>query len=445
MGSQLRTLRQVSNDELSRKALSLDSGDLVAGDDGRIISAKVTSNGLAGVDSTTELNLSFNGVDAATTYETDDFFERTVLFQNSAQLDTAQKKIGSASLLLDGATTDFVKVNGVITFTNAFTIEMFIRIASGKSGQNMHLYDCDGIELRYDGTDGKLKLDVNAADGDYEATFSLGDTTFFHIEANMASNGTCLMFLDGVSKAVTANATYSGGTISNANLRIGADVSEVATFEGHIDVLRASNDVKHTSGFTPTTVEYGINKLTKEYVPLTDIQLLYDRTNSGFLIGLNSLTSGSVLSAKKGTGTLDVVDSALEIHQALDVATAGASFRGFSNGGAARTEVSGISLFQTVGGSDGGYISLNVHDGTSANQEVMRVAQIKNIGIGKTAVANAKLDVDGAVVVKSFTVATLPAQVTGGIIFVSDETGGAVLAFSDGTNYRRVTDRAIVA
>lgn len=33
----------------------------------------------------------------------------------------------------------------------------------------------------------------------------------------------------------------------------------------------------------------------------------------------------------------------------------------------------------------------------------------------------------------------------GGIIYVSDETGGATLAFSDGTNWRRVQDRAIVA
>lgn len=31
------------------------------------------------------------------------------------------------------------------------------------------------------------------------------------------------------------------------------------------------------------------------------------------------------------------------------------------------------------------------------------------------------------------------------LIYVSDEAGGAVPAFSDGTNWRRVTDRAIVS
>jgi Protein of unknown function (DUF2793) len=48
----------------------------------------------------------------------------------------------------------------------------------------------------------------------------------------------------------------------------------------------------------------------------------------------------------------------------------------------------------------------------------------------------------------SYTVATVPsasAAGAGASIYVSDETGGAVPAFSDGTNWRRVTDRAVIA
>lgn len=47
----------------------------------------------------------------------------------------------------------------------------------------------------------------------------------------------------------------------------------------------------------------------------------------------------------------------------------------------------------------------------------------------------------------SFTVAGVPAasSYTGGIIYVSDETGGATMAFSDGTDWRRVQDRAIIS
>lgn len=64
------------------------------------------------------------------------------------------------------------------------------------------------------------------------------------------------------------------------------------------------------------------------------------------------------------------------------------------------------------------------------------------------------LQVSGAVTtagfakVGSFTVASLPSAAStgaGATIFVSNEAGGATLAFSDGTNWRRVADRAVVS
>lgn len=67
--------------------------------------------------------------------------------------------------------------------------------------------------------------------------------------------------------------------------------------------------------------------------------------------------------------------------------------------------------------------------------------------------ANAGLPKDGTegmtepLKLKQLTVAELPAASvwTGAIVFVTDETGGAVTAFSDGTNWRRTQDRAIVS
>lgn len=49
--------------------------------------------------------------------------------------------------------------------------------------------------------------------------------------------------------------------------------------------------------------------------------------------------------------------------------------------------------------------------------------------------------------VPSFTVATVPSASlhSRALIYVSDESGGAVLAFSDNVNWRRVTDRAIIS
>jgi hypothetical protein len=53
---------------------------------------------------------------------------------------------------------------------------------------------------------------------------------------------------------------------------------------------------------------------------------------------------------------------------------------------------------------------------------------------------------DAPIELASFTVATLPAVAPAGqFIFVSDETGGATTAFSDGVNWRRSQDLTIVA
>lgn len=67
--------------------------------------------------------------------------------------------------------------------------------------------------------------------------------------------------------------------------------------------------------------------------------------------------------------------------------------------------------------------------------------------------ANAGLPKDGTegminpLKLEQYTVAGVPDATlwTGAFIYVSDETGGAVPAFSDGTNWRRVTDLAIVS
>ena len=52
-----------------------------------------------------------------------------------------------------------------------------------------------------------------------------------------------------------------------------------------------------------------------------------------------------------------------------------------------------------------------------------------------------------ASVLSAYTVALLPAAAsnTGAMVRVTNEAGGEVPAWSDGTNWRRVTDRAVVS
>jgi hypothetical protein len=67
--------------------------------------------------------------------------------------------------------------------------------------------------------------------------------------------------------------------------------------------------------------------------------------------------------------------------------------------------------------------------------------------------ANAGLPTDGSkameypLLLKSYVVAGLPSAALweGGQVYVSNEAGGKVVAFSDGTNWRRCTDRAVVS
>jgi hypothetical protein len=83
----------------------------------------------------------------------------------------------------------------------------------------------------------------------------------------------------------------------------------------------------------------------------------------------------------------------------------------------------------------------------ASRAERMRVTSAGDVGIG-LASPSSKLDVDGAIRVKSYVKTGMPsasASGAGAMIYVSNDIGGAVVAFSDGANWRRVTDRAVVS
>lgn len=77
--------------------------------------------------------------------------------------------------------------------------------------------------------------------------------------------------------------------------------------------------------------------------------------------------------------------------------------------------------------------------------EVNRILNAELIGI--RALISRRHTIGDILSLKPYTVAEL-ANVTptlGSYVMVSDEAGGAVPAFGDGTNWRRATDRAIVS
>ena len=124
------------------------------------------------------------------------------------------------------------------------------------------------------------------------------------------------------------------------------------------------------------------------------------------------------------------------------------SLLGAGYDGAATRGTAGIT-FVVDGAVSAGAVPQRIvlETGTAASRvERLRVNASGEVGIGKTAAAGVLLDVNGPVCIASYAVAGLPsAAQPGQLIHVSNESGGAVIAFSDGSNWRCVTDRAVVS
>lgn len=87
-------------------------------------------------------------------------------------------------------------------------------------------------------------------------------------------------------------------------------------------------------------------------------------------------------------------------------------------------------------------------DHANEREHRRQIAERANVGLPH----DATFPMTAPLPLKEYTVATLPTasiyRESGewcGLIAVSDETGGYTLAFSDGTNWRRVQDRAVVS
>jgi hypothetical protein len=153
-----------------------------------------------------------------------------------------------------------------------------------------------------------------------------------------------------------------------------------------------------------------------------------------------SAASFSVQRRARGTATMPLAVTAGDT-------LGGFSFRGYNpNGTFSQTGLVHVLVDDTVSGSETPG-ALVFSTGRSSASERMRIASSGRVGIG-TASPSCALHVAGPVRVGSSAKAALPGAAVvgaGAVLLVPDEAGGAVLAFSDGTDWRRVTDRAVVS
>jgi len=184
-------------------------------------------------------------------------FERggkTVVAVDNAQIDTAIKKFGTGSLLLDG-TNDYISVANDPDFgfgTGAFTIEgwFYANALSGFRGlvdmragtgtdNGLYLYSASGVvKVFYNGSE--LLTDSS----------SLTLNTWTHI-AVTRTNTTINLYVNGTR--VDSNSSFSDDLGSTKPLVIGSNYAGSAAFwDGHIDDFRISTVARYSTGtYTP--------------------------------------------------------------------------------------------------------------------------------------------------------------------------------------------------
>jgi hypothetical protein len=215
-------------------------------------------------DSYTKLLSHFNGTNGQNTYTAET--GQTITFVGTAQLSTAQKKFGTASLAIDGD-SDYVTVPDSEDWdfgTGDFTIDFWIRFNSVATTQVIVYQSLttllgDEQYIVWDSVSNKIYcFDYLGDYGGYFSTpWSPSINTWYHI-AWVRNGSTCFIFINGVAQSVTTVQPF--GTMHNFNstLTIGRTDRGAGNYvNGYIDELRISKGIaRWTANFTPPTAEY---------------------------------------------------------------------------------------------------------------------------------------------------------------------------------------------
>ena len=209
---------------------------------------------------------SFDGSDGATSATDDSTFARTITFHNDAQLATAQKKFGSASLFIDEFGSGYLTIPHDATLdlgASPFTLEGFIRPASVLVSQVI----CGQADFA--GTDVSWQITLSGANFQFiytedgtsyvQATnFAHGMSAggaFYHWAVTRHTDDQLRCFIDGV---LLATVDLTGVTFHNSSLAwgIGALSNGSLMCAGYHDEIRFLNYAEYTAGFTPPVAPF---------------------------------------------------------------------------------------------------------------------------------------------------------------------------------------------
>lgn len=307
----------------------------------------------------------------------------------------------------------------------------------------------------------------------YQASTSIGLGTTspgrkFHVEQDSAATNTVtyVQRLTSTSSGTPAVGigvgmefeaeTAAGNNEVGASLEVSASNVGSGTEDFNFAIKQMRNGAApiETLRIEPTTSNTVVYRLGSGFSG-TGRGFVADSSGADAEITLTAKGAGGIsLSNGAASATLTVnANTAATVNDAVNNAVTNAlNVTHTTSGSAANGIGTGIALItETTGNTTGSRIASVSTDVTNGSQDFDLVIETMAGGAAASEALRIKSDKStvftGPAVLPSFTVAGVPAAAsyTGGMIYVSNETGGAVPAFSDGTNWRRVTDRAIIS
>lgn len=215
------------------------------------------------IDQNTTLLVHLDGADAANSYTAET--GQTAIFGGNAQLDTAQSKFGSSSLLCDG-NGDYIGFDSSKNWNfgvGAFTVDFWFMLTD--TSQSSILYSHGGSNtpqglggcFNVNGT--TKKFDYYASGNRIQGSTVLSLNTWHHmaVVGNGGANGSrnIKVYVDGTQEGSTYTYDYN---FMECPIWFGAN--QLAASEGHtgwIDEIRVSKGIlRWTENFTPPTAPY---------------------------------------------------------------------------------------------------------------------------------------------------------------------------------------------
>jgi hypothetical protein len=298
---------------LANKVTDQPQLDFQAGDDNTLANSQIKSL------------LHFDGSDASTTFTDSSSYGPTWTAAGNAQLDTAQKKFGTASLLLDGTGDSISTPSLGLPGTDPFTIDMWVRRNGANTNNGIFSFGVtsggtSNQQIRLlTSTDNKLIISTNDAGviGTSDHSTSLPDGEFAHVAVTRSGN-TIYLFQNGT---LLASTSFSYNLIDPNPYYIGNDIGAANNFNGHVDEFRVIlGECKYTANFSVETSAYSnpptannltnYNTVTTNTHTPTNIFNLFNTldhtTGSNFVLSNGNQTADADATNKWGTCTLPV-------------------------------------------------------------------------------------------------------------------------------------------